>query len=173
MKIPQDEASVKRRPGAARKWGEIAKDSVRNLSGSGGLLVKSLHLDHDLDEPLALVHKANIVLNKSLVEGTGHSNSADVAIQTEEDMIVEESPGVSIAPPTESKIQFLGSDPLLFTACDDHVQLVSRKWYKSSKKLVKHLMEVIDHVPEYQERRDLIAVRAIFVWISQNMRYPH
>ena len=77
---------------------------------------------------------------------------------------------MSVVPPVISKIQFLGSDPLYFTACDDHVQLVSRKWYKSIKKLVKHLMEVIDDVPQYQERRDLVAVRAIYVWISQNMR---
>ena len=78
--------------------------------------------------------------------------------------------GLSVNPPLYSKLEFLGSDPLFFTACDDHVQEVSRKWYKSIKKLVKHLMEIVDKVPEYEERKDLVTVRAIFVWISENMR---
>ena len=67
-------------------------------------------------------------------------------------------------------LSFLAHDPLYFTACDDHVQEVSRKWYKSIKKLVKHLMEIVDKVPEYEERKDLVTVRAIFVWVSENMR---
>ena len=78
--------------------------------------------------------------------------------------------GLSVVPPTYTKLEFLGSDPLYFTACDDHVQEVSRKWYKSIKKLVKHLVEVVDEVPEYEDRKDLVTVRAIFVWISENMR---
>ena len=73
-------------------------------------------------------------------------------------------------PRIRNKFEFLGSDPFYFTACDDHVQEVSRKWYKSIKKLVKHLMEIVDEVPEYEERRDLVTVRAIFVWIYENMR---
>ena len=60
---------------------------------------------------------------------------------------------------------------MYFTAVDDHVKEVSRRWYKSVKKLVKHLMEVFYHVTEYQERKDLVTVRAIFVWIYQNMRW--
>ena len=72
--------------------------------------------------------------------------------------------------PLCNKLEFLGSDPLFFTACDDHVQEVSRKWYKSIKKLVKHLMEIVDDVPEYEERKDLVTVRAIFFWISENLR---
>ena len=77
---------------------------------------------------------------------------------------------MSVNPPLCSKIEFLDSDPLFFTACDDHVQEVSRKWYKSIKKLVKHLMEIVDDVPEYEERKDLVTVRAIFFWISENLR---
>ena len=77
---------------------------------------------------------------------------------------------MTVVPPFLTKLELLGADPLYFTACDDHVQLVSRKWYKSVKKLVKHLAEVVDDVPQYEERRDLVTVRAIFVWISQNMR---
>ena len=50
------------------------------------------------------------------------------------------------------------------------MQEVSKKWYKSIKKLVKHLMEIIVEVPEYEQRKDLVIVRAIFVWISYNMR---
>ena len=74
-------------------------------------------------------------------------------------------------PPEESKADILENDPYYFMTVDDHVLEVSRKWYKSVKKLVKHLMEVVYDVPEYQERQDLVIVRAIFVWISENLRY--
>ena len=78
--------------------------------------------------------------------------------------------GLPVLPPSEYKADILDEDPYFFTAVDDHVQDVSRKWYKSVKKLVKHLMEIIYDVPEYQEREDLVIVRAIYVWIASNMR---
>ena len=69
-----------------------------------------------------------------------------------------------------NKSDYLEEDSLYFLPLEDHVQEVSKKWYKSVKKLVKHLMEVVGEVPEYEERKDLVIVRATFVWISQNMR---
>ena len=92
--MPQNEVFIEKSNVDRRKWREIAKDTTKHLSGSGGLLVKSLHLDHDLDEPLALVHKGPLVLSKSL-EGAPGSRSHHVAIQTEEEMTVEESLGWS------------------------------------------------------------------------------
>ena len=48
--------------------------------------------------------------------------------------------------------------------------LVPRKWYKSLRKLVRHLVSIVDTVQSYQDRRELISVRAFFVWITQNIR---
>ena len=86
-------------------------------------------------------------------------------------MEVEKSLGIGVVSPGNRKFDLLSSDPLFFLACDDHARLVSQKWYKNLKKLVRHLLEVIDTSEEYKERRDLIAVRLIFVWICENIRY--
>ena len=75
-----------------------------------------------------------------------------------------------VVPAKLSKSDYLEEDSLYFLACEDHVQEVSKKWYKSIKKLVKHLMEIVVEVPEYEKRKDLVIVRTIFVWISHNMR---
>ena len=47
---------------------------------------------------------------------------------------------------------------------------VPRKWYKSLRKLVRHLVSIVDNVKSYEDRRELISVRAFFVWITQNIR---
>ena len=47
---------------------------------------------------------------------------------------------------------------------------VPRKWYKSLRKLVRHLVSIADNVQSYQDRRELISVRAFFVWITRNIR---
>ena len=86
-------------------------------------------------------------------------------------MEVENSLGIGVVSPGNRKFDLLSSDPLFFLACDDHARLVSQKWYKNLKKLVRHLLEVIDTSEEYKERMDLIAVRLIFVWICENIRY--
>ena len=171
VEITPEDLAIRKKTVGGSNWKELASKSSRQIFGSGRLLAKSLHFDHDLDEPMALVHQSSFVLNKSRLEETNYSVLNHVGIQTEVEVNVEESLGLSVVPPLMTKLQYLGSDPLYFTACDDHVQGVSRKWYKSIKKLVKHLMEVIDEVPQYEDRRDLVTVRAIFVWISQNMRY--
>ena len=84
---------------------------------------------------------------------------------------VENNLGIGVVSPGNRKFDLLSSDPLFFLPCDDHARLVSQKWYKNLKKLVRHLLEVIDTSEEYKERRDLISVRLIFVWICENIRY--
>ena len=132
------------------------------------------------------MHKSSIAIAKGKL-GHGRQHSAEVAIQTEREVFhmdntnitvnillkveVENSLGIGVVSPGNRKFDLLSSDPLFFLACDDHARLVSQKWYKNLKKLVRHLLEVIDTSEEYKERRDLISVRLIFVWICENIRY--
>ena len=53
----------------------------------------------------------------------------------------------------------------------DSTYFTFRKWYKSLKKLVKHLVSITEVVKSYQDRKDLISVRSFFVWITQNIKY--
>ena len=141
-------------------------------------------LDDDIDEPLAFVHKSSIALTKRR-KNTKEDRYQDKGIQITESSLLYDSEF-----PPETKVDFLGDDPLFFTEVDDHVQIVSRyrkplenrvfycsplqpgrKWYKSIRKLVKHLTSIGDLVSSYQERRDLVSVRAIFVWICENISY--
>ena len=84
---------------------------------------------------------------------------------------VENNLGINVVSPGNRKFDLLSSDPLFFLPCDDHARLVSQKWYKNIKKLVRHLMEVINTLDEYKERKELISVRLIYVWICENIRY--
>ena len=53
---------------------------------------------------------------------------------------------------------------------DVHViEEVSSRWYKSVKKLVKHIEQVVETVPGYKLRHDLVMVRGIFVWVAENI----
>ena len=122
-------------------------------------------MDDDIDEPLAFVHKSSIALSKRRAN-TKEDRYKNKGIQITETSLLYDSDC-----PPETKVDFLGDDPLFFTEVDDHVQIVSRKWYKSLKKLVKHLTDIVDLVTSYQERRDLVAVRAITVWICENITY--
>ena len=74
-------------------------------------------------------------------------------------------------PQADTKVDFLGDDPFFFEECDDHVQVVSRRWYKSLRKLVKHLTSIVGMVESYKDRRELVSVRAFFVWITQNIKW--
>ena len=53
--------------------------------------VKSLHFDHDLDEPMLFVHKSSIAIHKSRMEQHKHDAVLDVAIQTEPEVKSEQS----------------------------------------------------------------------------------
>ena len=61
-------------------------------------------------------------------------------------------------------------DPNFFHVVDVHViEEVSSRWYKSVKKLVKHIEQVVETVPGYKLRHDLVMVRGIFVWVAENI----
>ena len=120
---------------------------------------------------MAFVHKSSIAVHKSRLAQKKLEEPLDVGIQTELDHNHLHHLGLSVLPPDQNKAELLDNDPYFFVTVDDHVTEVSRKWYKSIRKLVKHLREIIDDVPEYQEREELVTVRAIFVWICSNLRY--
>ena len=122
-------------------------------------------LDESLDEPLAFVHKSSMALS------TKRANAKEARYKNKGIQITETSLLYDTDCPPETKVDFLGDDPLFFTEVDDHVQIVSRKWYKSLRKLVNHLTKIVDLVASYQERRDLVTVRAITVWICENIAF--
>ena len=122
-------------------------------------------LDDDIGEPLAFVHNASVLSKRSFKR---QEKSRDIAIQT--NAYRDFLQGSHSESQPDTKVDFLGDDPFFFEECDEHVLVVSRKWYKSLKKLVKHLSSIVDNVQSYKERRDLICVRAFFVWICNNLR---
>ena len=77
-------------------------------------------LDDDIDEPLAFVHKSSIALTKRR-KNTKEDRYQDKGIQITESSLLYDSEF-----PPETKVDFLGDDPLFFTEVDDHVQIVSR-----------------------------------------------
>ena len=143
-------------------------DSGLGLDLSESHVDSSPHLlDDDLDEPLAFVHKSSVLSRRTPTNK--QERSRDVGIQT--DAYRDFLQGTHTEPLADTKVDFLGDDPFYFEECDDHVQAVSRRWYKSLRKLVKPLTSIVDSVKSYQERRDVVSVRAFFVWISQNIRW--
>ena len=145
----------KENPGSSKSFSKILNFSSQSR----------FTLDESLDEPLAFVHKSSIALSKR------RGNSNEDRYKNKGIQITETSLLYDTDCPPETKVDFLGDDPLFFTEVDDHVQTVSRKWYKSLKKLVRNLLNIVDLVTSYQERRDLVAVRAITVWICENISY--
>ena len=73
VEITTEDMAIRKKPVGGSNWRKLARKSSKHLFGSGGLLAKSLHFDHDLDEPMALVHQSSFVLNKSRLEETNHS----------------------------------------------------------------------------------------------------
>ena len=86
------EVSTFKSPVGGTLWKEKAT-IMSKLSSSGGSLIKSLQFDHDLDEPLAFVHKSSFALNKSRLEENRHDTSNHVGIQTEAEVEMEKSLG--------------------------------------------------------------------------------
>ena len=77
-------------------------------------------MDDDIDEPLAFVHKSSIGLTQNR-KNTKEERYKHKAIQITESSLLYDSEF-----PPETKVDFLGDDPLFFTEVDDHVQVVSR-----------------------------------------------
>ena len=171
---PQVKQEVFQGASPGRGAGRPTKAKVASETSTPTSIGNSLHFDLDLDEPLAFVHKSSIAIAKSRLNQGGRQRSGDslnVAIQTDREVDVENDLGINVVPPGKRKFDLLSSDPLFFLPCDDHVRAVSQKWYKSIKKLVRHLLEVLDVVDAYKDRRELISARVIFVWICENIRY--
>ena len=151
----------------SRTLGSSYLDSGLSLELSGATSSISPHiLDDDIDEPLAFVHNASVLSKRSFNKRL--EKSRDVGIQTNAYRDFLQGSHSDSQPDT--KFDFLGDDPFYFEECDEHVLVVSRKWYKSLNKLVKHLSAIVDAVKSYKDRRDLICVRAFFVWICKNLR---
>ena len=79
----------------------------RPLSKSGGLLLKSIKFDHDLDDPLAFVHKSSLPLEIPKLEDVCLNGSYHVGVQTE----LEKSHGLSMPNTTSALLIFVFRGP--------------------------------------------------------------
>ena len=136
---------------------DSAVSYYKPLSGSGSLY-KSIHLDHDLDESFEFASKPSFLLKSQPTElslasskhaATQTGNSEQSKIGSDEEslgcfshssiflkLILDRS---IVFLPLEGKDEFLGNNRDFFCICDEHVKEVSTRWYKSVRKLVKHL----------------------------------
>ena len=120
----------------------------------------------ELDVPAA-VHKSSMINHKARLDNNHNLDlSYNVGVQTDHD------PESSVSYHDSYKSEIYSDDPGYFHAVDVHViEEVSARWYKSVKKLVKHIQEVIETHPQYSKRKDLVTVRGIFVWVAENIMY--
>ena len=123
---------------------------------------RTVNLDGDLELPSAIKKSSLAVLDKTKnLDLDFHKG-----IQTDHD------PESSASYTDSYKSEIYSEDPSFFHQVDVHViQEVSARWYKSLKKLVRHIEDVVDTEPRYLERRDLVVVRGIFVWVAENLVY--
>ena len=126
--------------------------------------VVSFNLDDDLDGPV-ITHKSSLAVHKARLDKNQNLEmSSHAAVQTDHD------PQSSVSHHS-FKSDLYTEDPAFFHEVDVHViEEVSLRWYKSIKKLVRHIQEVTEAVPEYEEREDLVTVRGIFIWVAENIR---
>ena len=119
----------KENPGSSKSFSKILNFSSQSR----------FTLDESLDEPLAFVHKSSIALSKR----RGNSNEdryKNKGIQITETSLLYDSDC-----PPETKVDFLGDDPLFFTEVDDHVQIVSRKGIHAKTADVQMEEPVLQH----------------------------
>ncbi|XP_023337588.1 uncharacterized protein LOC111708442 [Eurytemora carolleeae] len=96
----------------------------------------------------------------------------DAGVQTESEVNIAAMNGYGVVPPVDPKDVYLGPEGQpLFHLVDDHVQEIESKSVKNIQKLVKYLLEVVEQVPKYRSKRELIAVRSFYTWITRNIRY--
>ena len=124
----------------------------------------TFNLDDDIDGP-ALNNKSSLAVQKARLDKNQNLEmSSHAAVQTDHD------PESSVSQ-QGFKSDLYTEDPAFFHSVDVHViGEVSLRWYKSIKKLVRHIQEVIEVVPEYQDKPDLVTVRGIFIWVAENIR---
>ena len=125
--------------------------------------------NNDLIEELEVpaTHKSSIAVHKARLDKNQNLDlSYHVGVQTDHD------PESSVSYQDTYKSEIYSEDPAFFHTVDVHViEEVSSRWYKSVKKLVKHIQQIIPSVPQYQARADLVTVRGIFVWVAENIMY--
>lgn len=143
----------------------VSKDAIS--SPVGYLQQKSLHLDDSLSDNLPQVQ------NSRRTKRLTPLNKADVGVQTENDILTDEAPDFRALPPTAKKYELIGEDATLFHTVDDWVIKMSEKRYKSLKKVVRILVDLIEDEPYYRGREDLIKVRAFFRWTTENISYDY
>ena len=94
----------------------------------------------------------------------------DVAVQTDNDIITDENPNYEAKPPPTRKYDLCGDDDsILFDAVDTWVASLSQKTFKSSKKLIKSLLNFLQPEELNDPRNELLKIRAIFRWIVENI----
>ena len=105
----------------------------------------------------------------------------DVAVQTENDIITDESPNYRALPPaTLCKWELVGDDLALFDEVDAWVAEVTEHYrnrtIKKLGKVVRALTAKIDRTDEnehlsdkFRGKEDLMKVRAFFRWIAENI----
>jgi hypothetical protein len=108
----------------------------------------------------------------------------DVAVQTENDIITDESPSFRAVPTSLCKWELVGDSPEFFEEVDSWVAEVTQHyWTRPVKKLgkvVRALLsrlqpameegeEAAEVLPKYRGKEDLIKVRAFFRWIAENL----
>ena len=71
--------------GSSRYRQTVSKSSIISSQKQSQPKAKSLHFDHDLDEPMAFVHKSSIAVHKTRLAQNKSEVPLDVAIQTELD----------------------------------------------------------------------------------------
>ena len=127
--------------------------------------VVSFNLDDDIEGPV-ITHKSSLAVHKARLNNNPNLEmSSHAGVQTDHD------PQSSVSHHS-FKSDLYTEDPAFFHEVDVHViEEVSLRWYKSVKKLVRHIQEVIESVPEYGDRSDLVTVRGIFIWVAENIRY--
>ena len=138
------------------------KANASKVSNNTGNNNRTVNLDGDLDLPAA-IHKSSLaVLHRTKnLDPDFHKG-----IQTDHD------PESSASFTDSYKSEIYSEDPSFFHNVDVHViEEVSARWYKSIKKLVRHIEDVVETEPRYLERRDLVMVRGIFVWVAENLVY--
>ena len=118
----------------------------------------------ELDLPVT--HKSSILHNKTRLDNNHNLDlSYHVGVQTDHD------PESSVSYSDTYKSEIYSEDPGFFHEVDIHViEEVSARWYKSVKKLVRHIQLVLDTEEKYKTRRDLVTVRGFFVWVAENIR---
>ena len=97
---------------------------------------------------------------------------SSVGVQTDEDLS-EEAGGYRAEPTKLRKYQIIGKDPNIFQKVDSWVLEVSKKRYKSLKKIVNTLVTHVEEEEDYEGKEDLIKIRAFYRWVTANIRYDH